>query len=258
MASGRITVLGSGTCVPSLFRSSCALLLEGESEKILLDAGPGTMHRLLARDIQIDEIDTIFLSHFHPDHAGELPAFFFSTKYPAPMERSKTLRLAGGMGIESFYGGLNEAFDHALSLPEGFLRMHELGERGESDSLLGEFGLAWTTVAHRPESRAYRFTAKNGFSVVYSGDTDYSENLVDLASGADILISESAFPDGEKVEGHLTPSLAGEIASRARVGHLVLTHFYPVCESYDIEAQCRTTFKGPLTTATDLLQIEPV
>lgn len=256
MAFGRITVLGSGTCVPSLIRSSCALLLEGRSEKVLLDVGPGTMHRLLARDVQIDDIDAILLSHFHPDHAGELPSFLFSTKYPAPMKRSQTLRLTGGRGIKDFYEALNKSYDHALGLPEGFFQMNELEESGESETLLSDFSLAWTSVAHRPESRAYRFTAKNGFSVVYSGDTDYSESLVDLAAGADILISESAFPDGEKVEGHLTPSLAGEIASRAHVGHLVLTHFYPVCEFYDIEAQCRKSFSGRFTTATDLLQIE--
>ncbi|MFP4268016.1 MAG: MBL fold metallo-hydrolase [Spirochaetaceae bacterium] len=262
MASGRITVLGSGTCVPSLIRSSCALLLEGGSEKVLLDVGPGTMHRLLARDIRIDDIDAIFLSHFHPDHAGELPSFLFSTKYPAPMKRSKKLSLAGGTGLKGFYEGLNETYDYALSLPEEYFCMKELDENGEGvrvgegESLLRDFGLAWTRVAHRPESRAYRFTAKNGFSVVYSGDTDYSETLVDLAGGADLLISESAFPDGERVKGHLTPSLAGEIASRAQVGHLVLTHFYPVCELYDIEAQCRKSYKGRLTMATDLLQLE--
>ncbi|MFO7849000.1 MAG: MBL fold metallo-hydrolase, partial [Spirochaetia bacterium] len=250
MSSSRVTILGSGTCVPSLIRSSCSLLLEGEEEKILLDAGPGTMHRLLARNIEIDDIDTIFLSHFHPDHASELAAFLFSTKYPAPMERRKKLQLIGGRGFKQFYESLNKTFDNVLSLPEGFFELHELSDSGESESLLGEFSLKWTTVAHRPESRAYRFTGKTGFSLVYSGDTDFSDNLIELSSGANLLISESAFPDSEKVEGHLTPSLAGEIASRAGVDHLVLTHFYPICESYDIEAQCRSKFTGRITTAT--------
>ena len=91
--------------------------------------------------------------------------------------------------------------------------------------------------------------------MVYSGDTDYSDNLVTLAKNANILICESALPDEIKVAGHLTPSLAGEIATRANVGKLVLIHFYPECEQADIEAECRKSYSGPLVLAQDLMKI---
>ena len=55
--------------------------------------------------------------------------------------------------------------------------------------------------------------------------------------------------------GHLTPSLAGEIASAARVKKLVLTHFYPECDRADISDQCRKTYSGPLILAEDLMRI---
>ncbi|MBT3807681.1 MAG: hypothetical protein HOG03_24300 [Desulfobacula sp.] len=115
--------------------------------------------------------------------------------------------------------------------------------------------LDYTKVYHKPESLAYRLTDKAGFSVVYSGDTDFCEPLIDLSRKTDILICESAFPDGKKVSGHLTPSIAGEIAAKARVRKLVLTHFYPVCDDFDIKAQCRNTFTGPLVLAEDLLNL---
>jgi len=63
-------------------------------------------------------------------------------------------------------------------------------------------------------------------------------------------------PDKLRVKGHLTPSWAGKIASRAGVKKLVLTHFYPECDQTDIEQECRKTYSGPLLLAEDLMQIE--
>ena len=80
---------------------------------------------------------------------------------------------------------------------------------------------------------------------------------MELAEGTDILICECAMPDEMKVRGHLTPSLAGSIADRARVRLLVLTHFYPDCDQVDIRSRCRRTYKGPLVLARDLLTVTP-
>ena len=81
------------------------------------------------------------------------------------------------------------------------------------------------------------------------------ENLVEIALNADLMICESAFPDDCKVSGHLTPSLAGNIAQAAGVKRLVLTHFYPACENVDIENQCRSTYNGSIILATDLMRL---
>ena len=110
-------------------------------------------------------------------------------------------------------------------------------------------------MEHSPQSVAFRLTGPGGQRLVYSGDTDYSEQLVDLARQADLLICESAFPENWKVQGHLTPALAGAIAARAGVRRLMLTHFYPVCDRTDIEAECRRTYDGPLILARDLMRV---
>ena len=91
--------------------------------------------------------------------------------------------------------------------------------------------------------------------MVYSGDTDYTENLITLAENANILICECSHPDEEKVQGHLCPSLAGGIAASAGVQKLVLTHFYPRCDVFDIEKECRKTYKGELVLAEDLMRL---
>ena len=256
MSRESITVLGSGTCVPSLTRSSCSFLIYGQHERILLDLGMGTIHQLLRNRVMIDDIDVILFSHFHPDHSAEFPSFLFSTKYPSPMRRKKTLTAIGGEGLNLFYERLNNAFDHNLTLPDNILHLHDLPAFGKSEDLLQNFTLEWTTVKHRPESRAYRLTSPNGFKIVFSGDTDYSEELVAIAEAADLFICEAAFPDGHKVEGHLTPSLAGDIAEKAEVKHLVLTHFYPACEGHNLVEQCRSRYKGKISLAEDFQRHE--
>lgn len=249
-----VTILGSGTCVPSLERSSCSVLVQGDGLSFLLDAGPGTMRQLLRAGVMISEIDALFLSHFHPDHASEMPGFLFSTKYPEFI-RDKPLTLAGGTGVLELFDNLNRAFDSNLTLPEEIFEIMSLELPCPAPLIWDRCCITWGGVSHRPESRAFRFSFGDGTSIVYSGDTDYSEELVDFAMGADLFICESALPDGEKVAGHLTPSLAGEIAARAGVGRLVLTHFYPACDQVDLKAQCRQKYAGPLDLAHDLMVV---
>ncbi len=248
-----VTILGSGTCVPSLERHACSILVSGGGLNILVDAGPGTMGQLLKIGKGIDDIDVILLSHFHPDHCAELAPFVFSTKYPK-LDRVKPLTLGGGTGIRQLFDRLNTAYGKTLEMPEDLLHILEFEENGEAQWGDG-LKVAYAKPVHNPESRAFRFTGPSGDSVVYSGDTDYSGELIRLSLGAGILICESALPDGQKVKGHLTPSLAGKIAVQAGVNHLVLTHFYPECDAVDIRAECRKTWPGPLTLARDLMRL---
>ena len=71
-----------------------------------------------------------------------------------------------------------------------------------------------------------------------------------------MLILECSFPDEMKVEGHLTPSLAGRIARKAHCRRLILTHLYPLCDEYDILRQCRKEFAGEVIVAHDLLRVK--
>ena len=98
-----VTILGSGTCVPSLKRSSCSVLLEVGDSKLLFDSGPGTMRRLLEAGITIFDISFIFYSHLHPDHTGELVTFLFATKYPDGNSRTTSLTITAGRGFSAFY-----------------------------------------------------------------------------------------------------------------------------------------------------------
>lgn len=248
----KIHVLGSGTCVPRLDRFPCSALVRYKARVILLDAGPGILGQVMRLGVNPDDIDAICLSHFHLDHCADLAPILFAAKYPQ-MDRQKPLKLIGGPGLKSWFDKLDAAFNHTIEMPQGLFECIELAGTGQMD-LVG-LTLCYTPMTHKPESMAYRFDEASGFSLVYSGDTDVPNLLPDLAKKADILICESAMPDGQKVPGHLTPSLAGEIAQNAGVKQLVLTHLYPQCDAVDVVAQARKTFDGRIIAAEDLMAL---
>jgi ribonuclease BN (tRNA processing enzyme) len=253
-----VTILGSGTCVPSLQRSSCSVLMQIGKIRLLFDSGPGTMRRLLEAGSTIFDLDYIFYSHFHPDHTAELVPLIFATKYPDGNRRRSPLTITAGRGFGAFFAGLRAVYGKWIELAPGMLDFVELDNTSRDLISFRDFRVESIPVEHNPESIAYRITSADGTAVVYSGDTDYSDNLIELAGGADLLICESAQPDSLRVKGHLTPSRAGEMAARAGVRKLVLTHFYPDCENADLVQECRRTYNGPLILAEDLMQIRVI
>jgi len=227
-----------------------------KDKALLFDSGAGTMRRLLEADTEIFDISFVFYSHFHPDHTGEFVPFIFANKYPDGARRQVPITLVAGKGFSTFYDKLKTAYGHWIELAPGLLNIVELNNNGYDSLSFDDFMVESIPVMHNDESIAYKITSSGGKSVVYSGDTDYSDNLITLSKDADLLICESALPDDLKVKGHLTPSSAGKIASLANVNQLVLTHLYPECDDVDIERECRKTYSGPLTIAEDLMKIE--
>jgi ribonuclease BN (tRNA processing enzyme) len=250
-----VTVLGSGTCVPSLARGSCSVLVETGGRKWLIDSGAGTLRRLLEAGTTIAELSYLFYSHLHPDHTADLVPLLFATKYPDGVTRSEALTIVAGQGFADFFQRLKNVYGHWIELEDDMLRIIEMSTDGGDHVRLAGVDIRTAPVEHSPQSIAFRITSPGSRHLVYSGDTDMSESLVELARGADLLICESAFPEGQKVRGHLTPAMAGEIAARAGVRRLMLTHFYPACDQADIEGECRRTYSGPLVLAKDLMRI---
>jgi ribonuclease BN (tRNA processing enzyme) len=250
-----VTVLGSGTCVPSLDRSSCSVLVETGGRKWLIDSGAGTLRRLLEAGSTISDLSYLLYSHLHPDHTAELVPLLFATKYPDGIVRQGPLTVIAGRGFGDFFKRLKAVYGHWIELGDEFFRIIEMDTAGRDQVTFAGVRIETAPVEHSPQSVAFRITGPGGRCLVYSGDTDHSESLVDLARGADLLICECAFPESLKVRGHLTPAMAGGIAARAGVRRLMLTHFYPACDRADIEGECRRTFSGPLILARDLLRI---
>jgi len=108
----KLTILGSGTCIPHKQRGSSGYLLEMSESKILLDCGAGTAWKLQKIGVDYLAIDHIFFSHLHPDHTGDLVPFLFATKYSHNRKREKSLFLWGGKGFIKFFDALKKAYSN--------------------------------------------------------------------------------------------------------------------------------------------------
>ena len=250
-----LIVLGSGTAIPLNDRASPALAVRIGGELILFDMGPGTLRQLMKAGLSPENITRIFLTHFHPDHSAVLVHFLFATRNPSILVKRAPFVITAASGLRSFINDLQKAYDPWLTLPSEIMGIEELDLGGPIQRDYGHFEITAQPTSHTPNSLAYRLRGRAGKSIVYSGDTGFSEEIVDLARGADLLILECSFPDGQDVAGHLTPSQAGHIADIAGANKLLLTHFYPECLRTDVSAQCRKSYSGELILANDLLHI---
>jgi ribonuclease BN (tRNA processing enzyme) len=155
-------------------------------------------------------------------------------------------------GFIRFYELLKEAFAGWVEPPPGLMDLRELDPDGPDAVISDGLVIRSAPTNHTAGSLAYRVEA-DGRSLVYSGDTDISDSLVDLAKAADLLVLECANPF--KVPGHLTPAEAGSLAARAGVARLVLTHFYPPCDEVDVVALAAQEFGGDILRAEDGLSL---
>ena len=251
----QLIILGSGTSIPLADRASPSLALIVDESPILFDMGPGTLRQMTRAGLDFEKIEQIFITHFHPDHTADLIHFLFASRSPSIVKRRNPFVITGPRGLKELVSNLQSAYPDWLTLSSDVMEVEEL-EIGKTTIKDYEgFRITACPTNHTRHSLAYRIETITGKSVVYSGDTGFCDDVVDLAQGADLLILECSFPDGMEVEGHLTPALAGKIADMANVNKLVLTHFYPECLKTDIETQCRKTFQGELILGKDLLEI---
>jgi len=248
----KLVVLGSGTGIPSLTRASPSLLLSSENFRFIIDSGPGALRRMLKAGVTYRDIDLLLYTHLHPDHTADLVPILFANKY-GDLPREKELICVGGPGFRSYMENLQDLYGSWIKPQTYHLTIKEISS---NPILFGHMKILSAPMAHLPGSVGYRIEWQDKSSLVISGDTDYCESIVTLAQGTDLLILECSFPDEKKVEGHLTPSLAGRIAKESQCKKLLLTHLYPICDQYDILGQCQKVFQGDIIVGEDLMEIE--
>lgn len=218
---------------------------------MLLDTGPCTLARLLHEGITYTDIDKVFYTHLHPDHSADMTSMLFAMRNAEP-RREKPLHIFGPPGLKEFYEGLNQLYGNALTPRSYELNLTEVYE--EEVGFKG-WRVRTSPMTHMVPTIGYRLEFSKGKVLVYSGDTDYCENIVSLARAADVLIVECSFPDDLRVEGHLVPSLCARIARESGCKTLVLSHFYPQWEGRDILLECRRFYDGEIILAEDSTEL---
>lgn len=250
-----LIVLGSGTCVPSLRRAGPAACLLAGGKTLLVDTAAGTLRQLVRAGLSYDQVDVVLYTHFHPDHVGEFVPFVFATGYAPGYQRSTPVTIIAPRGFVRFYEALKGAYGHWIELEPWRLEIEELPNDCSASKEFPPLTIRGASTRHASQSLAYRVEVEGGRAVVFSGDTDFSPELIELAKGADLFVCECAAPEGHKVPGHLTPSEAGRMAEEAGVGRLLLTHFYPLCDEHDLLTPCRQIYSGPVLLAEDFMRV---
>ena len=254
----------------------------------LVDAGDGAAGQLAKAGIRLTEVDGLFLSHLLFDHTGGVLALLGQR---AQLNGRETFRVYGPPGTRTFIDGLRIGMQPGLDTRPGrpWPLNVEVVELVNGDALeLNGVAVAVAENTHfklveaqdgrpRPVSLSYRFDLPDR-SIVYTGDTGPSENLVELSEGADLLISEiidapamiarvrRQAPDTSEASlaalerhllaHHLSPRQAGELASAAGVGSVVLTHISPsvreAAHAREIVSEAGQAFDGNVVLARDL------
>ena len=246
----KVTIMGSGTMVPSGERNSSGVLIENEGTCSMVDFGYGTMHNLLKRGLTYHDVDRIYFTHNHPDHICDLVPFLFASRYPND-PRMKDLEIIAGPGFRLFFNTLMRAYKNWL-VPTTY-KVNVLEQDEETKKYDGLI-VTSKKVKHIELSRGYRFESANGKSLAVSGDTDYCDEMIAIGKEVDLMILECSMPDNMKLQGHLTPSECGKLAQKANCRQLCLTHFYPVCDQKDVRVKCLAEYGGELFLAKDLME----
>lgn len=220
-------------------------LVSSGGSRIWVDAGSGTLGPL-QQYVRLDELDAIWISHLHADHSADLLTAHYGALY-ADIRLTAPIPLYGPPGIaDRLAGFLTNTSDR--SPIESAFAVTELSDGHQTT--VGSLRLTTRAVVHDIPAFAVRIEAA-GRSLVYSGDTAPCRSLTELAEGCDVLLCEAestqAPIDGDQV--HHTPEDAGDTATAARAGRLIVTHVGRSLTSQQAVARAATRFDGPVDHA---------
>jgi ribonuclease BN (tRNA processing enzyme) len=121
---------------------------------------------------------------------------------------------------------------------------------------IGRTRILAQTVKHSPNLHCLGFRVEyGGKALVYSGDAMYCTSLVELCRDATVAVLDCSFPANRPGPNHLHAGDCGRVAHEARVQQLVLSHFYPIAERYDVRAQAGRLFAGRILKGRDGLSL---
>lgn len=280
----KVTLLGTGSPFPTMDRFGPSTLVEAGREKLLIDCGRGASQRLWQLGIPLSGVTATFLTHLHSDHVVGIPDLWLTGWLPPVFgRRTEPFRVWGPTGTKEMMSYLGKAYQADIRIrvedeklpPRGASILAEDISEGVVYQANGVKVTAFDVdhgIAIRP-ALGYRIDYA-GRSVVISGDTRFSENLIRFSKGADVVIHEVAQAREEllrkseaarRIIGHHTsPEEAGIVFARltprlavySHIGLLTTEAGIAAPTISDLIALTRKTYAGRLEVGEDLMTIE--
>ena len=226
---------------------------------VVVDLGSGGLGHLL-RHVRVHDLDAVLVSHLHPDHCADLSGLYVHLKYDPERGAARTgvlpeLPVYGPSDVARRVGEM-----YGLHEGESMAGIYDFRTFADGAPLrVGPLEVLPRPVYHPVEAYGLRVTGPSsvrpGERVVlgYTGDTDYCDNVVELARDADLLLAEAAFVAGRDdcVDPgvHLTGARAGRVAVESGAARLVLTHVPAWTDPQQVLAEARAVYAGPTELA---------
>lgn len=242
-----LMIIGSSGSASGPGNPASCYLVRHAGRSVVLDLGPGAFGALFGA-VDVAALDALVLSHLHADHCLDAVALNIAARYGIADRWQQPLPLVAPDGV------LERLVQADLATPATVEVIAEEVEKFEQVYRpmnlpdvreVGPFALRSARMAHPVEAYGVRLEVA-GRSLVYSGDTGPCDALVELATGADVLLAEAGWGNQDEPipNVHLTGRAAGEAAAAAGVGTLVLTHIPPWHDAEATLADAQEAFGG--------------
>ena len=263
-----VTLLGTGTPIPSIQRFGPSILVEAGKRKILFDAGRGTTQRLSQLGINIGTIEHLFITHLHSDHISGIPDLYTTGLI---WQRESPLRVWGPEGTEEMLFHVKEMFSFDKKVRNQLSKsMKPQAEFIYTAIVPGvvykdnDFSITAFTVNHGAVSPAYGYRINYGkYSALISGDTTYSQNLIKHGKSVDLVIHEVMAASkplinsnrrlNKMMDYHTSPEEAASVFNKIKPRLAVYSHLLLFCVTEKaILDKTFSLYKGKVVIGKDL------
>ena len=278
----RVVACGTGMPQPRLKQAgSCYLVELGNGDKFIFDLGKGASERLAALGIPTDQLNKVFLSHLHFDHAGDFPSFWLARGVNAARQPLFLWGPGGGQnpewGVKGWSEYIKQAWSWDVATRESSgdprsteLTVTEFDWKGVNQLIYDENGVQIYSIPtiHIDQSVGY-ILEWEGLKFAYSGDTAPNKWFREHAADSDLAIHEAMLPPElwiakysmdplaavmSGTQGHTTPRAFGKIMELVKPRMAVASHFQNDFDTADVmKEEIRVHYSGPLDLAVDFM-----
>jgi ribonuclease BN (tRNA processing enzyme) len=220
----RVRFLGSGDAFGSGGRLQTCILVESSGRRFLVDCGASSLIALKRAGVDPSDIDTVLVTHLHGDHFGGLPFLVLDGQFS---RRTRPLLVAGPPGLGERATQAMEIFFPGSSRAERRFETTFLELEAGCPTAVAHLRVTGYEVVHACGAPPYALRVEvDGRTIVYSGDTEWTDQLVSAAAGADLFICEAYFHD-KAVRFHLDYATLMRHRAELDCKRLVVTHMGP-------------------------------